>query len=204
MATRNAKPNSVSSQDFLSVVQAAKRKGRRLLFFIYQLFPSACCGVFFAQWRDIWSPNSRKFFSFIDGNQSIVRSCAQNNFLKNQTVPDRNDSNNQTWKFIRLLACEWNTIPKRSLYQCFTRFEALFAKMRSSSCNVSLQEIANVSCTTLRRRQKKKCMKTCNKCDRFVKIPKTTPIDSNKCKKGWFYWNNECWMLTKSSMTWDE
>nr|XP_002120905.3 macrophage mannose receptor 1 isoform X2 [Ciona intestinalis] len=63
--------------------------------------------------------------------------------------------------------------------------------------------IKHNSCGTLRKRQKKACMKSCNFCSRFVKPPATIPMGGGLCAKGWVYWNKECWLLTKQAMTWD-
>ncbi|XP_076824515.1 macrophage mannose receptor 1-like [Clavelina lepadiformis] len=59
------------------------------------------------------------------------------------------------------------------------------------------------NCKKLKRGQKKMCMKSCNFCKRFVKVPPVKRPGDEKCQKGWKYWNDECWKLTKDSLTWD-
>ena len=59
------------------------------------------------------------------------------------------------------------------------------------------------SCKKIRRRQKRICMKSCGFCEKFIKKPSGNPPSQGKCPKDWMFWNDECWMLSKDSMTWD-
>nr|CAB3263945.1 macrophage mannose receptor 1 [Phallusia mammillata] len=60
---------------------------------------------------------------------------------------------------------------------------------------------ASKSCTKMKRRDQKRCMKSCGMCDKFVKLPSTKPTKQGKCAVGWKLWNEECWLLSKDSMT---